>query len=308
MTNINFIGNRKTAFIVSAALFVITLLSLIINRGLNLSIDFTGGTSIVAPYLGNDIKKDRSTIESTIKGLEEVKTGEVKSYEDKGSIYIQVDVSGKEVQGVALRDAVIKGLKTLYPATDVNTISSESIGPKVGKELGASTIHAILLSLVVIVLYIWIRFKLAYGIAAIVALFHDVVITLGIFSILGWEISLPIIAAILTIVGYSLNDTIVVFDRVRENLDEHDDKNLSLEDKINSSINQTLSRTLITSLTTLVVVITIFAFFFNSTNVLKYFSGALIVGVLSGTYSSIYIASPVLVLWNKKWPLFKEKK
>jgi preprotein translocase subunit SecF len=135
-----------------------------------------------------------------------------------------------------------------------------------------------------------------------VALFHDVLITLGVFSVLNLEISLPIIAALLTIVGYSLNDTIVVFDRIRENLSGKVGK-LSFEDRVNSSINQCLSRTVITSLTTLIVVAVIYAFFFGSRDVIEYFSMALIAGVMVGTYSSVFVASPVLVMWNKKWPI-----
>ena len=156
--------------------------------------------------------------------------------------------------------------------------------------------------MIIILIYIGIRFHLPFGIAAIAALFHDVVVTIGVFSVFNAEFSLPIIAAILTIIGYSLNDTIVVFDRIRENLGGLSAKK-SFDEKVNNSINQCLSRTIITSLTTLMVVVTIFAFFYTSGDVIKLFSGALITGVIIGTYSSVFIASPVLVLWNKKWTI-----
>jgi len=206
----------------------------------------------------------------------------------------------------AVSEAIQRSIATSLPNQDFVIAQSSLVGPKVGKELQASAMYAIVLSFIVLIIYIGIRFRFPYGVAAIAALVHDVIITLGFFALMailgGWEISLPIIAALLTIVGYSLNDTIVVFDRIRENT-KLAGKHETLEDIINTSVNQTLSRTLITSGTTLVVILAILFAFFKTGNVLETFSAALLVGIGIGTYSSIFVASPILILWNQRWPL-----
>ena len=297
--NINFIGNRNKAFIFSGILFAITIVSLIINKGPNLSIDFVGGTVVQLKFekpIVNDLDKIRSAITDLDFGQPEVKT--IGGREDNE---IQIIVE-KKAEGTLIGDAIKEALKKKLSDNPFELRREEKVGPKIGKELQRNTLIAIILSLIVIVIYIAIRFHLPFGIAAIVALFHDVVVTIGVFSVLDAEFSLPIIAALLTIIGYSLNDTIVVFDRIRENLGGLSAKK-SFDEKVNSSINQCLSRTIITSLTTLMVVITIFAFFYTSGDVIKLFSGALITGVIIGTYSSVFIASPVLILWNKKWAI-----
>jgi preprotein translocase SecF subunit len=303
----NFIGNRKTAFIISGILILVTFISLVLNGGPNLSIDFSGGTALQLKFINKDISAQLPEVKALLgsldMGIPEVKLiGEP----DATGSEIQIIIKKKE-DGTAVGDRVKSSISEKFPELAFELRREEKVGPKIGKELQGNAIWAVLLSLLVIVAYIGIRFRFSYGIAAIVALFHDVIITVGVFSILGWEISLPIVAAILTIVGYSLNDTIVVFDRIRENMARanKDHSKESFEDKINDSINQTLSRTIITSLTTFVVVATIFFFFINTADVLKYFSGALIVGIISGTYSSVFIASPVLVAWNRKWPIEK---
>jgi preprotein translocase SecF subunit len=165
----------------------------------------------------------------------------------------------------------------------------ENVGPKVSKELLTSGIIAIGLSLAAMLFYIWIRFEWQFSLGSIIALFHDVIITIGIFSLLSFEINLSIIAAVLTIVGYSMNDTVVIYDRIRENLSKYN--NMSINDISNLSINETLSRTIITSLTTLLALISIFVL---GGEILKGFSFAMILGVIIGTYSSIFVASPVL--------------
>lgn len=196
-----------------------------------------------------------------------------------------------------ISDKVIEVVKKAFP----NNVSKnlirmqQEIGPRIGDELRGKAIWAILFSLFGIILYIWWRFQFSFGIAAVIALFHDVMITVGIFSLLGKEISLPIVAALLTIVGYSLNDTIVVFDRIREDMRIY--RKEKYKDVINHSINETLSRTVITSLTTLLVVLSVF--FFGG-NVIHDLSFALLVGVIAGTYSSIFIASPILVQYFSK--------
>jgi preprotein translocase subunit SecF len=301
---INFIGNRRVAFIISAAFLVVTAVSLIYHplrkgMGPNLSIDFTGGTLIQLQFekpVVDDLGDIRSIISELGFGSPEVKTIGARTDNE-----IQITVK-RQAEGTLVGDEIKTALSQQYAENPFDLRREEKVGPKIGGELQQKAILAILLSLVAIVIYIGIRFHLPFGIAAIIALFHDVLITIGVFSLFNIEISLPIIAALLTIVGYSLNDTIVVFDRIRENLAGGLSK-ASFEDKINSSINQCLSRTIITSITTFVVVAVIYAFFFTSGDVLEYFSLALIAGVIVGTYSSMFIASPVLVLWNKKWAI-----
>lgn len=318
--NYNFIGNKTKAFIFSGTLIALSIILLIWRGGPNLSIDFTGGTLLQIKYENPLSKAEFDAVKKNISSLG-MGTPEIKYVGDEHSVnnnQIQVIVK-KSAKGTTISDKIQSSLKTglkessLTPEQKKNLenfkiLREEVVGPKVGKELGRNAIMAIFLSLIVIVVYVGIRFKFPYGVAAIAALFHDVTITLGFFALTNWEVSLPIIAAILTIVGYSLNDTIVVFDRIRETINGSAASKLSFDDNVNKSINQTLSRTIITSLTTLVVVVTIFIAFINTEDVLKYFSGALIVGILVGTYSSIFIASPILVIWNKKKPIEKLEK
>jgi len=196
------------------------------------------------------------------------------------------------------KDTVSKFRRVLaedYPGYGVDIRSIDLVGPRIGSELRLQAIGAILAALLLIVIYLWWRFELLFGVAAVIALFHDVLITLGLFSLLNFEISLTIVGAFLTLVGYSLNDTIVVFDRIRENIKKYKGKNYS--EVINLSINETLSRTIITGLTTLVVVTVLF---FRGGEVLHNFSFALLVGIIVGTYSSIYIASPILIDWANR--------
>ncbi len=305
-SHINFIGNRNKAFILSGILIIASVLLLILKGGPNLSIDFAGGTMLQVEF-ANGLSADQfEQVTSIVKDLDGMGTPESKEIgkrDAEGKIHeVQLMVKKVSEEGTGVSDAIKTALSTKLENTPFEIKKSEVVGPKVGKELGKNAIYAIIFSMLVIVAYIGVRFRFPYGVAAIVALFHDVVITLGVFSLLNWEISLPIIAALLTIVGYSLNDTIVVFDRIRENARGKNGKD-SFEDTVNSSINQTLSRTIITSLTTFVVVLAIFIAFMNTEDVLKYFSGALIAGIISGTYSSIFIASPVLILWNRKKPI-----
>ncbi len=297
--NINFVGNRQKAFFFSGFLFLVTLVFLIINKGPNPSIDFAGGTVVQLKFekpIMNDLATIRTIISDLGFGQPEVKTIG-KNIDNE----IQVTVK-KKAEGTMVGDAIKNVLKEKYSDNPFELRREEKVGAKIGGELQKNTLIAIFLSLLGIVIYIGIRFHLPFGIAAIIALFHDVVVTLGVFAVFNFEISLPIIAAILTIIGYSLNDTIVVFDRIRENLGTMSTKK-SFEDKINISINQCLSRTIITSVTTLMVVISILSFFYTSGDVIKFFSVALLTGILIGTYSSVFIASPFLIIWNKKWAI-----
>ncbi len=286
-TNINFIGKRRIALTISAILIAIGIGSLII-KGPNYGVDFTGGTSLQLRFENPVNVSEIRTILSAI-GLG---NSEIKEFATSNELLIRLQ------QQDTMEDVSEKVLNELTKQLQDNKFelrSKETVGPRIGSELRRDAIKAILISLALILIYISWRFEFKFAVGAVIALFHDVLITLGFFSMLNLEISLAIVAAFLTIIGYSLNDTIVVFDRIRENL-----KVLRREEypKIfNISINQTLSRTFLTSLTTFVVVLILF--FFGG-EVIHNFSFALVVGIIVGTYSSIFIASPVVVEWYLK--------
>jgi len=298
-TKINFVGNRTKAVYFSVALFLLSVVFLIAHKGMNASIDFVGGTLVQVKFEKTIESEDLTAIRGAIDQLG-YGTPEVKTIGDYHKGEIQVIVKSGEAENVG--EEIKAAMASALPDNSFTLRREEKVGPKIGGELQEKAIWAILLSLLVIVIYIGMRFRLPFGIAAIVALFHDVIIVLGAFAVFDYELSLPIIAALITIVGYSLNDTIVVFDRIRENMTGTILKKPFAE-RVNLSINQCLSRTIVTSVTTLIVVLSIFIEFFTSGNVLRDFAFALLVGVLIGTYSSIYIASPVLVAWDKRWPI-----
>lgn len=287
-TNINFLSMRKFGFIISGSFILAGFISLILHGGPLLSIDFTGGTLAQVKFEQvPDLSKVRNALESLNMGV-----GEVQTFGTPNEILIRLQLSE------ATNDATVelkKALKLEFPDENLDFRRVESVGPKIGSELKGKALFAIVTAIIGILIYISIRFEFRFAIGAITALVHDVLITLGIFSILDYEISLAIIAAFLTIVGYSLNDTIVVFDRVRENMKQH--KNIDQISIFNKSINESLSRTIITSLTTFMVV---FILYIAGGEVIRYFAFAMIIGILVGTYSSIYVASPVVVLWHKR--------
>ena len=300
-TKIDFIKYSKSAVTLSAILILSGVFSLISNKGPKLSIDFNGGTLIAVQY-----KKDIN-LNSIRTGLKEIEINgqifdfsksEIKNFGNNSAVSLRIANLENEPENFS--ETLINILKKIHPNNIPNNpddfvLSIEKVGPKIGSELSGKALMAILYAIILILIYISIRFEFIYAIGAIAAIFHDVIITLGIFSILEYEISLAIIAAFLTIVGYSLNDTIVIFDRIRENM-----KTLKRQDVskiVNQSINESLSRTVVTSLTTLFVVLTLYLF---GGNVLQYFSFAMIIGVMVGTYSSIFIASNIVVYMNKK--------
>ena len=267
--------------IVSITLVLISLLFLVF-KGLNFGIDFKGGTLI--ELRSNDSKINVSSLRDN---LNQMNLGDVsvKNFGNKKDFLIKFENNNNK--------NIIEEIKTNLDNSFGNNFSFrrvENVGPKVSAELLKSGVIAISVALVLMLIYIWIRFEWQFSLGAILALFHDVIVTLGLFSLLGLEINLSIIAAVLTIVGYSMNDTVVIFDRVRENLRKYSD--IKIYELTNISINETLSRTIITSLTTLLALLSIF--FFGG-EILKGFSLAMIFGVLFGTYSSIYIANTVLV-------------
>ncbi len=295
-TKIDFINKRRIAFIISALFILTGIISLIINGGPKYSIDFTGGVSLeldLSPVTENaeviDIQVIRDALaQNDIEGTE---IQEIKDSEGRTLILIKTKAVGDAKDKVSTQ--IVNIIKKNFP-DNINPETlirlQEEVGPKIGEELKGKAILAIFWALLGIIIYIWWRFEFAFGVAAVIALFHDVMITVGIFSITGKEISLPIVAALLTIVGYSLNDTIVVFDRIREDLKIY--RKESYGGVINHSINETLSRTIITSLTTFVVVLSLYMF---GGSVIHDFAFAILIGVVVGTYSSIFVASPLMV-------------
>ncbi len=270
--------------ILSISLVVISLF-LLIFKGLNFGIDFKGGTLI--ELRSTDSKINVSSLRDN---LNQMNLGDVsvKNFGEENDFLIKFENNEKK--------NVIEEIKINLDKSFGNNFNFrrvENVGPKVSAELLRSGIIAISVALALMLIYIWIRFEWQFSLGAIMALFHDVIVTLGLFSLLGLEINLSIVAAVLTIVGYSMNDTVVIFDRVRENLRKYSD--IKIFELTNISINETLSRTLITSITTLLALLSIF--FFGG-EILKGFSLAMIFGVIFGTYSSIYIANTVLVRLN----------
>ena len=300
-TNIDFMSKTFIASCISALLILVGAVSLITNGGPKLSIDFKGGTLVAVNFTEPvDINKIRSSLSSvSIDGQNfDFSKEEIKHFGDESNVAIRIASIENEPPRFANR--VSESLASIYPdllPSDKSDfiLSIDKVGPKVGAELSSDAVLAILYALGFILIYISIRFEFKYAIGAIAALTHDVLITLGVFSILGYEISLAVIAAFLTIVGYSLNDTIVIFDRVRENVKSL--KGSSMESVINQSINDSLSRTIVTSLTTFLVV---FILFLVGGEVIHTFSFAMIVGVIIGTYSSIFVASPIVIKMDKK--------
>ena len=279
---INFNKFYKSFSIVSTLLVAISII-LLSFKGLNFGIDFKGGTLIELRT------QDNQTNVATLRSVfSKINLGDVniKKFGQDNDYLIKIEKKDTSSNIIEL----IKEDLTNSIGENFTFRRVENVGPKVSSELLKSGITAILLSLAAMLFYIWIRFEWQFSLGAIIALFHDVLITLGLFSLLNLEINLSIVAAVLTIVGYSMNDTVVIFDRVRENLRKYSD--IKIFDLTNKSINETLSRTLITSITTLLALLSIYLF---GGEILKGFSLAMIFGVIFGTYSSIYIANPILV-------------
>lgn len=282
---IDFLGKKKIAFLLSAILICVGLFS-IFTKGFHYGIDFRGGTLVQVKFQETPpLNEIRALFKKNLNTAVTITTfGEASENEIMISISQEAISHEKDNLSEAI-DKVFDGKLSNY---DIRRI--ETVGPKVGNELKSKATQAVLYSLIGILAYIWFRFRFLYGIGAIIALFHDVMITLGIFSLLGKEISLTIVAALLTIVGYSLNDTIVVFDRVRENIPKL--PKFKLEKVINISVNESLSRTLLTSITTFIVVAGLFAF---GGDIIHDFAFAMLIGLVVGTYSSVFVASPAVI-------------
>ncbi len=286
--NLDFVGKRRMAVLFSAVLILIGLVSLIAKGGPNYGIDFAGGSLVQVKFVEATTAKD---IKAALKDLD-LRGLTVQQFGDEANEYLlRAQESNSKLEGLS---QVIGGaLDVAYGADQAEIRRAEMVGPQVGKDLRQKGLMAILYAMIGILIYVTWRFEFRFAVGAILALVHDVLITLGIFSLLGKEIDLPIIAAFLAIIGYSLNDTIIVYDRIRENQGKHGKQ--GLEFLINRSINETLSRTLLTSGTTLLVVLALFIF---GGGVIHNFAFALLIGVLIGTFSSVFVASPLLIFWQ----------
>ena len=292
-TNINFMAAKNVGFTISSICFVLSLF--MIFSGLNLGIDFRGGTMIGLNFSEEvEIQEVRTAMQSIlIEGQEfDLSTEEIKHFGNNTDVMIKINTRDDAPKNFAqeIVNHLYQNMNEKVPEDKNNFILSvEMVGPKVGSELSGKALWSIISALGLILFYISIRFEFKFAIGAILALVHDVVITLGIFSFTGYEITLGTVAAFLTIVGYSLNDTIVILDRIRENMKSSG--TVLFESTINKSINQSLSRTLITSLTTLLVIIVLI---YAGGEIIRPFAFTMLVGVIIGTYSSIYIASGLL--------------
>ena len=288
-TEFDFMGKKQTAIRLSAILILIGIVSVIIHGGLKYGIDFAGGTLVQLKF------EKPPAIEEIRDGLKTIGLGDstIQEFGSKNHILIRVQRSEEKLEEVGTQ--VKNSLAGKFNSEAIVVERVEMVGPKVGRDLREKAVLSIIYAIIGIVIYISWRFELQYAIAAIIALIHDVLVTMGAFSLYDKEFTLVIVAAFLTIIGYSLNDTIVVFDRIRENMRRKG--KTPLVEVINNSINQTLSRTILTSGTTLLVVV---ALFFLGGEIIHDFSFALLVGVMVGTYSSIFIASVFLVYWAER--------
>lgn len=291
-TNIDFLGKRRTLYLASAIVIAAGLVSLVV-QGVNYGIDFLGGTEIVVEFQSNvDVGAVRSAMDGT--GLH---AAEIKTFGSDVNILIRT-----VEQGQGVREKIADGLTRQFPGNPFQVLKVDEIGPKIGAELRRDAVYAVVASLVAICLYIGFRFKFVYGVGALVALFHDVLVTLGLISIcdplfpqMNLEISQSMVAAFLTLVGLSVNDTVVIFDRIREN--QKIFRSMSLIDLVNKSINEMLGRTIITSGTIFVVLMVLLMF---GGEVNRGFAFALVVGIVTGTYSSIYVASATVIEWSER--------
>jgi preprotein translocase subunit SecF len=317
-TNINFIGNRKYAFVFSGILVILGIISfaLILMGKANLGLDFTGGAELIGnfekPITAQEVRAALDQVGYGRASIQSVTGGQ---FNNSFIIRLQgkienaiaettVTAEGKPMvtmvaaEGDKLATKLLEALHQRFPDNKFKLDSTDNISGKVGKQLAKDATWAVIFAFLGILVYIWIRFDFRFGVAATIATLHDILAMLGVYFILQREISLLLITALLTIAGYSLTDTVVVFDRIRENLKQFR-KRADFMTTVNTSINEVLSRTIITSLTTLIAVLSILVF---GGEVLFDFSLALIIGIVIGTYSSVFVASPIIVEWENRSP------
>ncbi len=287
-TNIKFIEKRKIWYVVSSVFILAGLISLIF-RGIPLGIDFLGGTEVIVRF---EKPVSIGDVRSAIANIGLAKS-EIKTYGTNNEILIR---TSEQMEGTKMGELILSALQSKFQDNKVEVLNEEKVGPRIGAELRRKAFYTVILSLIVMLVYIGLRFKPVYGLGAVAALFHDVLVTLGFCSIfsavpyLNIEMNQSLLAALLTLVGLSVNDTVVVFDRIRENLKLH--KSMDFISLVNKSINETLSRTIITSGTVIVVLVILLIV---GSEVTRGFAFALTVGIITGTYSSIYVASSLVV-------------
>lgn len=297
-TNIDFMGKKYIAFTISGILVILGIIAVIqiANGTANLGIDFAGGTAVQVKF-DQSVALDEVRDALNAKGIIDF---ELQDMPTVNKVLIKVKKEEAELGGIA--NSIIEGLRSHFTDTAIVVDSVTGIGPKVGKKLRKDALWAIIAATIGILIYVAWRFRFRFSVGATAATFHDVLAVLGLFNIMGREINLIVVSALLTIAGYSLTDTVVVFDRIRENLRMvvRD----SVETVINRSINEMLSRTFITSITTLLAA---GALFFLGGEVIHEFALAMMLGIAIGTYSSIFVASPIVILWGGKKPLSFKK-
>ena len=284
----NILGKRKIWYSISSTLLLLGLLFIIIN-GLNFGIDFLGGSLLEFQF---DKKISNEQVRNVLQDVDIAADSKIQQTREEGinGVLIRTkELSNDDIVSIK------KALKKAFPSTE--TLRTKMVGPVIGQELRSKALWALLVASIAIVIYISIRFEFRFAIVAIITLLHDVLITLGAFAILGREINTPFVAALLTIIGYSINDTIVIFDRIRENMKTMYQK--SFLELANQAVIDTLPRSINTSLTTLVTILAIY--FFGGASI-QIFMLALFIGMFAGTYSSIFVASPLLVTWQEKVP------
>ena len=296
--NYPFMQWRRRAYLITAALFLATIVAMVLNVGrygswLNYGVDFKGGTLVQLDF-NRAVPAEQLRAAAEAAGHDD---WEITNFGGADEFVVRMSAFQGSL-GQTAEQQVQRVLASRFQPTEYRVVRTEAVGPKVGDELQFRALIAILLSFAVTLLYLWVRFEWRFGLAAIAATLHDIIITLGIIAILGNEVSLGTVAAFLTIVGYSLNDTIVVFDRIRENLGKPR-HGLSFEALLNQAINETLPRTVLTASGTLA---TLLSLAILGGPVIRDFAAVLILGIAIGTFSSIFVASPVLYFVSNKWP------
>jgi len=297
--NIDFLGRRWIAFLLSSILILASILSIVLKGGLNFGIDFAGGTLVQVRFTNETTPGEIRKVLNEI-GLRD---SIIQQYSEKGGNEYIIRFKNTSSKNEGLSDRVQETFQKRYGQNGFEIRRVEVVGPQVEKELRYKALMALIYGMIGILVYIGFRFEFRFALGGVLALVHDVTVTIGAFSITDREFTLPVLAAVLTIVGFSINDTIVIYDRIRENRRKMAGKKLELI--MNSSINETLSRTILTSGTVLFVVI---ALFILGGSVIHDFAFALIVGVIAGTYSTVFVASPIVLLWEKFFPGKKGKR
>jgi preprotein translocase subunit SecF len=289
----NFTGRRYLAFAFSALLIILTIVSLVVHRGVKYGVDFAGGTLIELKFTSPITTADlRSAFQNLAMG-----NASIQKFGEGYDFIVRFESQGIEESAESTSIKVIEMLRQTIPNNTPEIVRIEIVGPRIGKELQRNAILAILIGIIGILIYVSIRFDFRLGTAAVIALIQDVIVTIGFISIIRIEISIPIIAALLTIVGYSVNNSIVISDRIRENLRKM--HKVGFEALINRSINDTLSRTILTAATTFIVGLMLWIFGAAS---IRDFAKVISFGIIVGTYSTIFIAAPLVVEWEKRFP------